>query len=522
LARRSRLWTWLMAAALLVAVGGTTALAQQVTVVGAVSADWRTMDPARAYEPYGAFVLNVVYDTLVGMNPRDGSIYPKLATEWTVSPDGTVYTFTLREGVRFSTGKPLTAEDVAFSFRRLKNLRGNPSFLAANIKDVQAVGERTVVITLEEPEGAFLTKLSEPTFGVTDSEAVRAHGGTDAENASEVDTATEWLDQNSVGSGPYVLRSWVLKDQLVLERNPYYWGEPPQVDRFIFREIEDANAQALQLAAGDVDLAFSLTADQLPMLEGSPGVKIIDGPGLYIVFLLMNQNPDLGGPLSNEKVRQAVRAALDYEGLAELFGAGSLTPHSFIQVGFAGALPPGRERDLDRARRLLTEAGYPNGFSVELEVPTLIVSGVDLVTAAQKVQQDLSEIGIRVTLRPGEVGVSLGRYRDGQQGFSLWYWGPDYPDPATQLAFLPGELVGLRAQWQAEHDPELHELGRRAIVESDPQRRIQLFEEIQRRTHDYGPWAIMLQMGRVTGARANIDAEFHPRYGVDLTTVVKH
>src|SRR5690606_41271980 len=110
----------------------------RVRRVGAVSEAGRRMDPARAYAPCGAFVLDVGYDTLVGMNPQAGSIYPELATDWTVSADGTVYTFTLRGGVRFSTGKELTAADEAFSFRRLKNLKGNPSFLAAILQVVQA------------------------------------------------------------------------------------------------------------------------------------------------------------------------------------------------------------------------------------------------------------------------------------------------------------------------------------------------------------------------------------------------
>lgn len=504
----------------LLLLAGVGVGANPVSVVGVVDADWRTMDPGHSYEPYGQFILDVVYDRLVGMSIRDGSIYPRLATEWTVSEDGLTYTFRLRDDVKFSTGNPLDAHDVVFSFTRLKNMKGNPSFLADNIATVSASDDYTVVITLHAPEGAFLTKLSEPTFGVLDSAVVRAQGGTDAPDAAQSDKATDWLNENSAGSGPYVVKNWVIKDEMIIERNPNYWGEAPQVDRFIFKEVEDPNTQALQLRAGDVDLAFALTADQIPLVQGQRGVKLIDGAGFYIVFLLMNEDVAIGGPMADEQVRQAVRAAIDYDGLAQLFGAGSITPHSFIQVGFAGALPSGRTRDVARAKQLMAEAGYADGFDVELEVATLIVSGVDLVTAAQKVQQDLSEIGIRVTLKPAEVGISLPRYRDGLQPFSLWYWGPDYPDPATQLSFLPGELVGLRANWTADDDPELYAMGR-AALESNPDDRVELLEEIQRRTHDYGPWAIMLQMGRVVGARANVDAEFHPRYGVNLLSVVK-
>lgn len=490
-------------------------------IVGAVSADWKTMDPGYSYEPYGSFVLSVLYDRLVRQVPADGSIVPSLAIDWDVSDDGTEYVFNLRDDVTFVGGNPLTADDVVFSFWRLKNLKGNPSFLAENIANVEAVDTHTVRITLHEPEGAFLTKLTEPPFSVVDSKVVQAQGGTNAENAAETDTAQAWLDQNSAGSGPYVLKKWVLKDELVLERNPDYWGPAPQIDEIVLKEIEDPNTQALQLQKGDIDLAFSLTADQVGMIDGQPGTKLVSGPGFYIVFLLMNQDPAIGGPMADEKVRQAVRAALDYEGMLELFGDGTVTPHSFIQVGFAGALPAGRTRDVEKAKSLLAEAGYPDGFNITLEVPTLTVSGVQLLTVAEKSQQDLAEIGINATLEPGEVGVSLPRYRDGEQGFSLWYWGPDYPDPATQLAFLPGETVGLRARWTADHDPELAELGKQALRESDQDTRIQLLQEIQRRTHDYGPWAVMLQAGRVVGVRDNIEATFHPDYGVELHTLIR-
>src|SRR5690625_1621473 len=164
-------WIAALVLGLLMTVGGFggVAAANPVTVVGAVDADWRTMDPGHSYEPYGQFILDVVYDTLLGMSTKDGSIFPQLATDWTVSDDGLQYTLHLREDVKFSTGNPLTADDVVFSFLRLKHMKGNPSFLAENIADVEAPDAYTVRITLHSPEGAFLTKLSEPTFGVLDS-----------------------------------------------------------------------------------------------------------------------------------------------------------------------------------------------------------------------------------------------------------------------------------------------------------------------------------------------------------------
>ena len=185
-----------------------------------------------------------------------------------------------------------------------------------------------------------------------------------------------------------------------------------------------------------------LTPDQVTDLEGDPNLTIFRGLDSWIHFLLMNRDSEIGGPVSDPAVALAIRYTLDYDGYVELW-TGSITPGSNMWVGLPSAFGPDRafERDLDRARELLAEAGYPDGFEIELHYPDLTFGGINLNTNAQKVQADLAEVGITVELHPAELQVSLEEYRNGQQGFAYWLWSPQIFDQVDFLSFLPGGMV---------------------------------------------------------------------------------
>ena len=496
------------------------AQAQERQVVLALAPDWTTFDPAHSYESTGQMVLRGIYEGLVRVDPVTRKIEPLLATKWTISNDGRTFTFSLNPNARFASGNPVTADDVVFSINRLKHMRGNPSFMATNIVSVEAVDPHTVVFTLAEPDSSFLTKLSVPAFGVTERAVVEAHGGVATEDAARVDTAQGWLDHHSAGSGPFVLAEYVPEERVVLVRNENYWGEPPQVDRVIISVVPDANMQALLLQNGDVDMALSLTADQLPLLSRARGVQVYTGETLTIFFLMMNDNPTIGGPMADERVRDAVRAAIDYEGFKLLFGVEATTPYSVIPVGMGGALPPEPpETNLDLARRLLAEAGYPNGFEIPLVVPNLTINGVSFLTTAEKVQADLARVGIRANIQLQEVSVFLPGYRDGTNAFTLSFWGPDYPDAINQLAFLPGGVMGLRAGWPREAQPELAALGEQIARTLDQDARDALLAEVQKALRSDGPFVVLFQPGRPVGYRSGIQFTYDPVTIVDLASL---
>jgi len=496
------------------------------TVVIAIAEDTVSYDPQRAYETLPTIVHKAVYQTLVTF-PDDSveTVIPGLAESWQISDDATVYTFTLRDGPTFANGDPVTAADVVFSFNRLKNLAGNPSFLADTVASVEAPDDKTVVLTLTQPDPSILAKLVFDAFGVVNQEQVEAVGGTAAEDAATADAAEEWLNSNSAGSGPYVLESWEPAVETVLVRNENYWGEAPAIERVIFRNIAEAATQKIQLEAGDIDIAIDLTADQLPSLENNPNVTIYEGVSDTMIFLKGNQDPAVGGPMADPKVQLAVRYALDYEGIRALAGGQAVSPASILPVGFLGAYEAnaGLARDVEKAKALLAEAGYADGAAVELAYPDFTYGGSNFGTFAQKIQADLNEAGFNVTLAPAEVGVALEAYRQGTEGFGLWFWLPDYRDSLDYVEFLPGGVVGLRAKWSDETaDETILALRDGLKVETDDAARAEMFRQMQDYLMESGPYAAVVQPGLQIGLNSALKGfVYHPQWRVDVALLDK-
>lgn len=493
---------------------------ERVLIIGHAEVT-ESYDVAHAFNPTSGIVHRATYDTLVTFPDEDASsIEPNLATSWEVSEDGLVYTFNLRDDVTFANGDPLTAEDVVFSFTRLQNVRSNPSFLANAVASVAALDDQTVQITLSEPRPSFLAELVNTAFSVTNDSEVIAAGGTNAEDAADSDAARDVFDQTSAGTGPYILESWTPQEETVLVRNEAYWGEQPYFDRVIIVNIPEAATQKVALESGQIDIALDLTPDQIITMENNPELGIFRGQDRWTHFLLMNRDPEIGGPVADPLVAQAIRLALDYEGYTVLW-PGSVTPGTNMWIGLQGAYGPDRavQRDLETARALMEAAGYPDGFDIELSYPDFTFGGINMSTNAQKVQADLAEIGINVSLRPGEVQVSLEEYRNGQQGFAYWFWGPDVLDPIDFLSFLPGGKVAEeRTNWTTDMvDPEIMDLINRARVEADEETRLALFGELQDFAQESGAYAPFLVPSIQTAYRADIQGYiWHPDWGLDL------
>ncbi len=493
---------------------------ERVLVIGHAEVT-ESYDLAHAFNPTSGIVHRATYDTLVTFPDGDASsIEPNLATSWSVSDDSLVYTFELRDDVTFANGDPVTADDVVFSFNRLKNVQSNPSFLADPIASVEAADDLTVVITLVEPRPSFLAEMVNTAFSIANDSEVIAAGGTDAADAAQTDTAQDFFDQNSAGTGPYVLESWTPQEETVLVRRPDYWGEAPYFDRVIIVNIPEAATQKVALESGEIDLATDLTPDQVVGMENDPAITIYRGLDRWTHFLLMNRDPEIGGPVSDPLVALAIRYALDYEGYRELW-TGSVTPGSNMWVGLAGAFGPDRAfvRDLDRARELLEEAGHPEGFEITLSYPDFTFAGINLSTNAQKIQADLAEVGIVVTLRPGEVQVSLEEYRNGEQGFAYWFWGPDILDPVDFLSFLPGgKVAGERTNWTEDSiDPATLDLIAQARSEADPETRADIFEQLQIFAQESGAYAPFNVPAIQTAYRSDLQGYvWHPEWSLDL------
>jgi len=505
---------------LVIGVFGVNAQEESILVIGhAESTD--SLDPSNGFTQTTGIVNRATYSTLVTFPDQDASeILPMLAESWEISEDGLTYTFTLREDATFWNGDDIDSDDVVFSIKRLQNVNGNPSFLAGNIADVVAIDENTVEFVLTDARPSFLAELTNYAFSITHADLIRENGGTDAEDAAETDAAEDFLNSVSAGSGPYILETWEPQVETVLVRNPNYWGEQPYFDRVIIINIPEAATQKIALESGDIDIALDLSSDQVGELAGNEAIEVYRQTSTYTHFILMNQDPEIGGPFSDPTVQLAVRYALDYEGYKTLWGG--VTPGTNLTVGLQAAFGEDRafSRDLDRARELLAEAGYADGLDVTLQYPDFSWQGVNMNTNAQKIQSDLAEAGINVTLEPGELQVSLEQYRNGDQGFAYWFWGPDILDPLDFLSFLPGGKVAEeRTNWSFESAPaEIQELITAANNESDTEARVEIFTQLQEYQQQNGPYAPFNVPDLQTAYGSDIEGYvFHPAWTLDVS-----
>ncbi len=505
------------------AESGESTEAGSNTVVVAMGAGFSTLDPGYVYEKYPPVIITACYETLFKFYDNESAAEPCLVDTYEFSEDGQTLTVTLKDGIKFASGNPMTSADVLFSINRCKNLQGNPSFICDTIESMEAPDEKTVVFHLTQPDSAILSKLTYSALAILDSEVVKANGGTDAEDAAAADTAQAYLDTTSAGSGMYVMTSYTPDEEVILEKNANYWGEGTNVDKYIIKIQPDSNTQMMTLSTGDIDVAMNMTDDTMAELASAENVEIINAATKTVGFVMMNMNEEYGGPVSDPTVQKAIRKALDYTGIQTIVGEGTLTPYSIIQDGFMGSKGD-READytnLEEAKALLAEAGYADGFDVDLTVCDLDMEGVALTDLAQKVKDDLSQIGINVNIVSQPWAAGYGDdYRDGKLGFTVMYWGTDYNDPNVQLEFLPGASVGLRAGWTAEMNSELAGLYQEAMNATDNDARIAVLEKIQDMTYEDGPFIMIAQAPAHIGYNTRLSGvAISDPYALDLTLI---
>jgi peptide/nickel transport system substrate-binding protein len=497
-----------------------TSGAKHVLVVDK-SFDMKTADPQREFEVSGQIVEKALYSTLLTFNGSDSTTpVPSVASSYTASSDAKTFTFKLRNDIKFGDGTQLTSADVLFSFNRLINIKGNPSFLLAGVT-ASAPDAQTVVLTSQDPNPAIPFIVPNPALGIVNSKVVKAHGGTDQPGADKADTAESFLNTQSQGTGPYTLKSFSTTSEVDLVRNPNYWGTKPYYDTVVVRNVQ-APAQLVNIQKGKDEIALDLSADQASTLSGSNSVQVKAGPGPNVFFLFSNNDSKISPITPNKHFQNAIRYGLDYDSFVQLAGAGAIQTPGLVPSLFLGALTSGDavKRDVAKAKAELAASGVKNP-TVNLGFPSDFTSnGISFSTLAQKVQANLQEVGIKVNLTGSPISVSLADYRAGKEQLGLWLWGPDYPDPNDYLVFLPGQLVGLRAGWSKGSDASLEALGAQAASTTDNGQRGQLFQQIQRQLNTDGPFFPLIQPGQVVASSKGISgADYNPTWTIDVSGV---
>jgi peptide/nickel transport system substrate-binding protein len=496
------------------------ALAQDNALIVATSLDdVITLDPGRAFETTNLTIHHATYDTLLEIQPSDlNTIVPGLAESYTVSEDGLVYTFMLRPDVTFASGNPLTAEDVRFSWTRLKNIKGNPSFYADQIASIEVVDDLTLNVTLTQAYPAFATIVTAPALSVLDSVLVKENGGTDAEDADVSDTANDWLSQNSAGSGPFVLTGWTPLGEITLVRNDNYWRGAAALEAVTLQHNTDATSKLQLLERGDVDIYENVDKDLAAQIGANADLQLVSGQTLNLTYLAMSPSEGFELPLSDARVRQAIAQAVDYDGIINgLLSGYADRPAAMLPIGIVGSDPTARyERNVDAAQALLEDAGFGDGFELTLYIGMSSPGGIPGETLAAKIQSDLAEVGITLNIDQRPNTDFLTAYRAQELSFLFATWTPDYLDATMWSDYFSYPDSGPSTRMMMDV-PAIAELADQAGFEPDAAVRADLYAQYQAAHVAEAVFVPLFQPQQLYALRGNIEGfQFHPVYFMDF------
>jgi peptide/nickel transport system substrate-binding protein len=487
------------ALALLTGVAAEAKTPADTLVIAKNIDDIISFDPAEVYEPTAGEIINNTYDRLFTYKPGDYSkLVGDVVESWTASDDGLTYVFKIRSGLKFQSGNPVTAADVAFSLQRVIALNKTPAFILTqlgwtpeNVKDlVVAKDPQTVQLKLSTAfaPSFVLNVLSSSVASVVDQKEALKH-------ENNHDFGYDWLKTHSAGSGPFHIVAWKPKESAVLEVNSTFDRGKPKLKRIIYRHIPESAAQSLQLQKGDIDIARDLSADQIASLGKDSSIKVESASKVNILYLGLNQKYE---PLSKPGVRQAIRWLVDYQGLSDNVFKGHWKPHqAVIGSGLAGALDDTPFKlDVAKAKQLLADAGYPNGFDLEIDSP----NSSPYTEIAQSIQSTLGQAGIRVKLIQADQKQVYTKVRARGHQTVIGFWSPDYLDPHSTIEWFASNpdntdksthrTSAWRNSWEI---PELTKATAEALLERDAEKRQADYIDLQHKLQADSPFVVLFQ-----------------------------
>ncbi len=476
--------------------GGTPAGAQAPrTVTVALYADAISLDPEDTNDNLSLSVEREVYDGLVGFTP-DMKLKPELATTWEASPDAKVFTFHLRRGVKFHDGTPLNAQAVKINFDRARDAdhKLKKYSLYEEIASVDAVDDSTVRFTLRKPFGAMLYNFAHPSSRIISPAAIKQ--------------GEEQIARHPVGTGPFKFVSWAPGREIVLERNSDYWESgKPLVDRIVFRLVPEDASRVAMLLSGEAQFAFPIPGVQVEAVSKAQGVSVDKRWSIYAYYLAMNTQHV---PFNTQQVRQAMNYGIDKEAVIKVvlrgFGRVLDAPITPGVAGYSAVQPGGWPYDVAKAKQLLSEGGFPRGFTTVLWV----VNQTELVRVGEAVQQLLAKIGVTVQLQPMEAGtLTAVRYKpfvENQSQLNLTGWSPSTGDadwglrPHFDSASWPPTLFNIAFYKNPKVDSLIHD----ALDTADQARRTKDYAQAMRVIWDDAPWVFLHNSQILAGVRSSV------------------
>lgn len=446
-------------------------------------ADIQTADVHKTTKDY-EIPLNI-YDRLVDIEVKeDGSseIVPSLAESWEISGDALTYTFHLRQGVKFHNGEELTADDVEYSFTRQLSVEGavNTDFLAQikgasqllegtadQLEGFETVDDYTFTITMSEPYAGFLACLSTPGCSIYNREATEAAG-----DQFGLDPSV------TVGTGPFRLTDWTINDQLVLTRYEDYWKGPSELPGVVIRIVPDTETQRMMFESGELDVVdLDYLPDAVDDFTTRYPDQIVSGPRVGTTYFTMNQNIE---PFQDVRVRKAVQMAIDRQAILDALYGGrgqvenGIYPHGLY--GFNSSLPE-ITYDPEEAKALLAEAGYANGFEMQIAADSSASDATN--QALEIIQAQLGEIGIQAEIQNMDESTWLATRNSGEMGSFMSTWTADYNDPDNFIYTFFGTPENTKLRSLNYSDTEVMERVQKARTIVDADERIAEYQALE-------------------------------------------
>ncbi|SFU79156.1 ABC transporter substrate-binding protein [Alicyclobacillus macrosporangiidus] len=464
-----------------------TASSGQKTLIFGRGGDSVTLDPSGSTDDESNMVCEEIYDTLVTYKIGTPELQPDLATSWEPSKDGMSWTFHLQQGVKFSDGTPFNADAVVFNFQRwgdpnspyhkgssfahyksdLGGFYGSPG---AIIKDVEKVDDYTVRIDLTHPFAPLPNILTQVAYSIASPEAIKKYNGD--------------ISHHPVGTGAFEFVSWTPNDKIVLKKNPNYRTPGlPKLDQLIFQVIPDNTARLNALRAGQIDLMEGLNPSDIQSVKSDPNLNLYVSPSNNVGYLAFNTQKK---PFDDPRVRQAIAMCIDkkalidayYNGLADA-GVTILPPKNWAYDSSIQDYPV----DIAKAKQLLAEAGYPNGFDTELwamPIPRPYMPQPQQIATA--IQGDLAKIGIHAKIVTYDWATYLKKTDSGEHTMCLLGWSAGTWDPTTFMyTLLDSKNAVPPANNSAFYkNPAVDKLLEQALTVSDQNQRAELYKQAQK------------------------------------------
>jgi peptide/nickel transport system substrate-binding protein len=469
------------------------------TLTMALSTFPNSIDRIQAAERQAANASTQLWDSLLWVN-EEGELEPALAESYEVSEDGTEYTFYLRDDVVFHNGEPFNADSVVLTWERGANAGYEYSYYLQRADAVEKIDDYTVKITTPEPDALFLRLLAEYWVVIP------------PQYYEEV--GEEGFLENPIGTGPFMFVEWVKGDHITMEANPNYWREGmPKVQNLIFRPIPESATRVAAIQTGEVDVVGRLSSEEVQTLMGVPNVRVISYPSTRVYYIAFNNlTTGVDQPTEDPLVRQAMNYAVDVDAIIDALhsGYGQRAP-GFVAEGEMGygAVEP-FPYDPDKAKELLAEAGYPDGFEMDFACPAGAYIFFEQVCEA--IQGYLADVGIETNLEIMESG----QYWDLEAEKQLPpLFGDSWSSPQGEAYNrLVGALGGWDASYSAWSDPTIDEYLQNIAQAIDFEERKQLYEDLQVYMQENPPFIYLYQLMTFEAANSRVQ-NYTPRGAED-------